>query len=430
MEETKHVELRSEEVQEILGTPPGWLVRWGTSVVVASFTLMLLAAWVMRYPDVIGAKISISTTVPAADVVARTSGRIARLRVHDRDKVPAGALIAIIESTANHQDVLRLDTLVGRWLDPSFTAFRSLEPPRNLDLGDVQSAYSQFIQDLENFQFGKQNMSASVKSNIGSIRQQIQQLERSIEFDRKAVVRTQDELVPARDFLARQEKVYNEKLISQEAYDQARRQVVDLERQLDSYEDNVLNKQNQIIALRKSISDTSFSEEESEATAASRLRNSLNNLRSTIDQWKQTYLLTAPLAGRVSMNASYFSEHQYVKQGDQVLAIVPPKSEKLVGRMSLPVAGSGKVRPGQRVIIKLDGYPYHEFGTLQGLVINKSEVPQNDLYAIVVSLPNDLKTSYGREIPFEQVLQGQADIVTEDKGFLQRVGEQIFAGIR
>ena len=42
-------ELRSEDVQEILGTPPHWLVRWGTTVVLAGFVMILCAAWFIRY---------------------------------------------------------------------------------------------------------------------------------------------------------------------------------------------------------------------------------------------------------------------------------------------------------------------------------------------------------------------------------------------
>jgi hypothetical protein len=44
-----------------------------------------------------------------------------------------------------------------------------------------------------------------------------------------------------------------------------------------------------------------------------------------------------------------------------------------------------------------------------------------------VLLPEGLKTSYQREIPFEQQLQGKAEIVTDEKRFLQRIYEQVFA---
>ena len=59
-EERKFVELRSEEVQEILGTPPNWLVRWGTLVVLVGFSFLLCVAWFVRYPDVVSSdKLSI-----------------------------------------------------------------------------------------------------------------------------------------------------------------------------------------------------------------------------------------------------------------------------------------------------------------------------------------------------------------------------------
>jgi HlyD family secretion protein len=128
------------------------------------------------------------------------------------------------------------------------------------------------------------------------------------------------------------------------------------------------------------------------------------------------------------MNAAYFSVQQFVKQGEQVLSIVPPvQTGKIIGRLSLPVAGSGKVKSGQRVVVKLDGYPFHEFGSLTGTVKSKSLIPQDETYNILVDLPTELKTNYGKRIPFEQQMQGQAEIVTEDKRFLERILEHIWS---
>ena len=98
--------------------------------------------------------------------------------------------------------------------------------------------------------------------------------------------------------------------------------------------------------LRREANDATFSQQENASGTSTRLLTSLNTLRSAIDKWKQTYLLTAPINGQVSLNSSFFSEQQYVKQGDQVMTVVPPQTDTLVGRMSLPIAGSGKVLPG------------------------------------------------------------------------------------
>lgn len=426
MEEREYVELRSEEVQEILGTPPGWLVRWGTLIALAGFSAMLGVAALISYPDVIEAKILLTTNTPAVDVIARVDGHITRLFAKDRQEVKEGAVLAVLQSTADYGDILRLDTAIGTW-QGQIQDLNSIKLISSLDLGDLQADYSAFVQDVERYRFGQGDKSTTVKRSINSINTQIESLEKSILVDQNSKQRLRDQLATAREFLMKQKRLLNDGAISEVDYERERLRVNDLERQFDGLDENIIRKQNDITSLRKNKNEVSFSEREDEASSAGRLRQSLNNLRANLDKWKQTYLLTAPTAGRVSLFSSFFSENQYVKQGEQVLAIVPPQSDSLIGRLSLPIAGSGKVRQGQWVIIKLDSYPYYEFGTLRGRVASKSLVPKDNQYSIVVLLNEGLKTSYHRTIPFEQQLQGQAEIITDDKRFLQRIYEQVFA---
>jgi len=431
MPEKNYVELRSEDVQEILGTPPHWLVRWGTTVVLAGFVMILCAAWFIRYPDVVEAKVVITTNIPPVDVVARTSGRIYKLLVSDKMAVKESDLLAVMQSTANYQHIIELDMTVSAWQRSSLDSLRQVTPQRNLSLGELQSDYADFVQQLETFQFGKENKNAAVRSNIGSINQQIRQLEQSIVFEEKALKRINDQLKTAEEMYEQQKKLYEEGITSRVDFEKERTKLADLERQRDLYEDNMLRKRNEIINLRKGITDASFGQQETASNTSTRLLGSLNALRSGIDKWKQTYLLTAPIEGRVSFN-NIAVEQRYVREGDQLLTIVPPQNDVIIGRVLLPIEGSGKVKPGQRVILKLDSYPYHEFGTLKGLVVDKSLVPKDNMYSIRVSVPttenNNLRTSYGKEIPFEQQLQGKAEIITEDKAFIARIGDQIFAG--
>jgi multidrug resistance efflux pump len=432
MESREYVELRSEDVQEILGTPPGWLVRWGTMVVFVGFLMMLTAAWFVRYPDVVEGKVVITTDTPPADVVARTDGRIARFLVSDTNQVSENHLLAVLQSTANYLDVLILDTCVASWQHKEIEQMRNIEIPRTLDLGDLQTEYSDFIQNLELYKFGKQTRTATTSSNITSINLQISRLEQSIDYDKKATRRVKDQLTSAEELYKKQKELFDQGIVSRVDFEKERGKLAELERTYDEYNESVIRKQNEIINLRRGITDASFNRDENEAGVSTRLRNSLNALRSSVDKWKQTYLLTAPITGKVSLNTSFFSANQYVKQGDQVLTIVPSEKGALTGRMLLAVTGSGKVKTGQQVLVKLDGYPYHEYGTLQGVVVTKSLVPKNDQYAISISLTktdNKLITTFHREIPFEQQLQGKADIITEDKGLLERIGEQLFASV-
>ncbi len=44
----------------------------------------------------------------------------------------------------------------------------------------------------------------------------------------------------------------------------------------------------------------------------------------------------------------------------------------------LPAEGAGKVEPGQKVNIRLDNYPYMEYGMLEGVISHISEIPDEE----------------------------------------------------
>ena len=427
MEEQNYVELRSEDVQEILGTPPHWLVRWGTAIVVVGFGLMLCAAWFIRYPDVVEAKVVITTIIPPVDVVARANGRI-RLLVPDKKSVQNNELLAVLQSTADYNDVLNLDMTVDAWQRSDLDSLKLVTPVRNLTLGDVQADYADFVQNLENFQLGKGSKNTAANSNINSIKQQISQLEQSIAYEERGLKRISDQLRTAEELYEKQKELYEQGITSRVDFEEERTKLANLERQRDLYEENILRKRNEIIGLKKGITNESLGQAENNSGTSSRLLGSLNTLRSSINKWKQTYLLTAPIVGRVSVNPAI--ENKFIREGEPVLTVVPQQSKAIVGRATVPVEGSGKVKKEQRVILKLDSYPYQEYGTLKGFVLDKSLVPKDNQFTITVSVPtnenNNLITSFGKEITFEQQLQGKVEIVTEEKGFIDRITEQIF----
>ena len=83
----------------------------------------------------------------------------------------------------------------------------------------------------------------------------------------------------------------------------------------------------------------------------------------------------------------------------------------------------------QRVNIKLDNFPYMEFGMLEGEISNISMVPvTNDLgtyYPADIILRNGLVTNYKKELPFNQEMQGNAEIITKDRRLIQRLVEPL-----
>ncbi len=430
MPKREYVELRSDEVQEILGAPPAWLVRWGTLVVFVGVAALIAVAAVVQYSDVIPTRITLARTSPPLDVTAPREGYIAAFLARDSQLVQEGQVLAVLQSSAEYNDVRQLDALLPYWQRCIPDSVSRIRPPATLQLGDMQAEYAAFVQAVDNYRFGKRDKSASVRQSANAIEQQMAKLEQSITVDRRSMQRLQEQLATARERFQRQSTLYEAGAISRLDLEREKQQLAELERQYDALEDNILRKQNEITALRRSRQDASLSEAESDLSATGQLRQTLGALQAALNRWKSSYLITAPTSGRVALNGNIFLRRQYVRAGQQLLVILPQQDDGVVARLQLPVVNSGKVRPGMPVIIKLESYPHAEFGVLQGVVHSKSVVPTDGYYAVAVSLPNGLTTTYGKVIPLEHQLNGEAEIVTEQKSLLRRIYEQIFIAFR
>lgn len=61
----KDIELRSEEVQEVMGQVPAWIVRWGIRLLFLVVVTLLVGSCFFKYPDVITADMTLTGQHPA-----------------------------------------------------------------------------------------------------------------------------------------------------------------------------------------------------------------------------------------------------------------------------------------------------------------------------------------------------------------------------
>ena len=79
MPNSENIELRSEEVQEIIGTPPNRIVRVGITIIFIIIAFVLIGSFFFKYPDIITARISVKGDNPSAEIIARINGKITEL---------------------------------------------------------------------------------------------------------------------------------------------------------------------------------------------------------------------------------------------------------------------------------------------------------------------------------------------------------------
>jgi multidrug resistance efflux pump len=171
--------------------------------------------------------------------------------------------------------------------------------------------------------------------------------------------------------------------------------------------------------LEKELRDLEHERSESLRTAREELRAQLNKLRGQIDVWDSDYILRAPADGVVAFY-DFWSDQQFVNAQRQVFLTVPETTE-LIGRMAVKTGGAGKIKPGQVVRIRLDDYPYKEFGLVTGSVQSVSIVAREGAQLVLIDLPHPLVTSFHRPLQFRQEMTGDARIVTEDMRLIGRI---------
>jgi hypothetical protein len=102
------LELRSDDIQEILGQVPRWIVRYGTLLIFVVFLIFIFVASYLKYPDIIYARIKLTTETPPAELTANISGKIEKLTLKDNDSVHIGEVLMIIQSGAEYRDMILL----------------------------------------------------------------------------------------------------------------------------------------------------------------------------------------------------------------------------------------------------------------------------------------------------------------------------------
>ena len=121
--------------------------------------------------------------------------------------------------------------------------------------------------------------------------------------------------------------------------------------------------------------------------------------------------------------------------GEVLVTIVPYGDTKVIGKILLPQQGAGKVKVGQTVNVKLDNFPYLEYGMVKVCIRNISMVPvqvdeNTKAYMLEVEFPENLVTTYGKELDFSQEMTGTAEIITEDLRLLDKFINPIKAVIK
>lgn len=149
----KDIELRSEEVQEVMNRIPPAILRYGITVLLAIIFILFAGSACFHYPDTVDAEFTLTTQTPPAYIIAQSSGRIEQLYINNEQSVHKGEVLGVIENVAHTEDLFYLREKLKDWkqsgsrTEQAGTLFFYRIP----ELGSVQSAYSSCLIAWSNY---------------------------------------------------------------------------------------------------------------------------------------------------------------------------------------------------------------------------------------------------------------------------------------
>ena len=127
------------------------------------------------------------------------------------------------------------------------------------------------------------------------------------------------------------------------------------------------------------------------------------------------------------------------------MSIVPEHSE-LYANLYVPSKAAGFIKPGKKVVLRYQAYPYQKFGHAEGVIVSiaktslgKQEfaglgqvftnltLPNEPVYLVKAKLDRQTITAYGEEKSLQIGMTLEADILHENKKLYEWILDPLYS---
>ena len=423
MKNENNIEVLNEEIQEILGTPPGWILRFGTLIFLIVIVVLIWLSYWIQYPDVVVSEIIVSFNDPPSKLISPKSGYLNKLHAVHNQKVKKGQLLISYNSEANYQDVLSLYEKLLQVKQTNQSSILSLSFSENYSIGELQKYLFQFL-DKQN-QYSLRVKGISEVTNKSDKQKQISSLENGIEYSTNLRDNLAVQIENTQIQLKNEEAMVKMDKLSQSELNKTRDKLTVLSSNLNATEAEIKDKQFKISNLKSDLVNLSVSSEKGREVALSEMNAAFVQFKSNVSQWISSHLIISPTDGMVQVTNKFLKSGQYVNKDEPLLIIIPPQSNKMKGIMNVPFNESGNIKRNQLVLVRLNSYPSSKFGIIQGKVASSSSIALEEdeklVSPVTVYFENGLVTTTGYKVSTKKELSGMARIITQNKRFIQRL---------
>lgn len=400
---------------------PRGLIIVSYVAIILVLSIIPFIAWLLEYKDTISAPLTITTKTTPVDIFARTAGEL-ELLVKKDARVKAGTGLAVIKNTADYDHIQRLKSKLTTDNLDAFAVAKSICQTKEWEIGELNSALVELKKALNAYEtfIATDQHQALMTSRLAQISHY--KREQTI-LSQKAAEIAKEQRITAK--IAEEDStLFQAEAIAERIYDITRLEKIG--KGIGSLDNEAMTSaiDIEIEDLKQANIVTEQQFDMYRLTYTNAIKEVLQKIESEIADWELKYLLKASIDGTCIFK-DHFNDYRFVQEEEKVFSLLPDKEKEYFGLLQLPIVGAGKVRKGLEVNVKLNNYPFIEFGMLKGEVTDISLLPFEQHYNVQVGFPDGFFTSYNEKIELTPLMLGIGEVIVERKSLYDRIADQV-----
>ncbi len=295
----------------------------------------------------------------------------------------------------------------------------------------VEQRQASLLDEKHKTQALQQEERSGLLKKIDALKNELSQLASLIEGQR-ARVKLAEETV------GRYQGLLSQDYISKESLQQKQEELLDQKARLQSFERDRISIGRELSAQQTELGGLSLKHQ----TQIGQIERALASARQelTESEAKRRLVIAAPQAGTAT---AVIAEVGQAFDGSRPLVSIVPLGATLRADLYAPSRAIGFIRPGNKVMIRYQAYPYQKFGHQEGTVeaVAKTALPTNELsnlgnsqgdnneplYRITVKLASQTVNAYGQSQALQAGMLLEADVLQEKRRLYEWVLEPLYS---
>ncbi|HIK54437.1 MAG TPA: HlyD family type I secretion periplasmic adaptor subunit [Synechococcales cyanobacterium M55_K2018_004] len=366
-------------------------------------------------------------------VQALQGGKIRAIRVKEGDRVQTGQVLIEQDAAVSQAEVDRLTQSV-RLLRQEIDRLEAERAGQtNTDTPLQNELLAARLQEFDDRQAAARAEASRQQAQIGEAQARLARLQENLQNARRTLVNAVERerslrtlvdpsngAVPRFDYLEAKDRLT-----------QAQDQVASLEQDIAAQQEAIRQAQAAYLVAQQAAKRLSSERQSEILSQLNQRRQELANLEGQLQQstrQQEQETVRAPIAGTVYRLQASLAEGT-VQPGEELLSILPENNHLLL-EVKILNQDIGFITPGMRAKVKLTTFPFQEFGTIEGEVVQVSPNATLDqdlglVFTAQVRLSRNTMRVKGQDVALVPGMTAIAEIVTRQRSVLTFLLEPI-----